>query len=286
MKAASVFGGLAVLGLFGGGLYALKKGYIHLPGTKKPKVLTLSTGTTLPLILVDSLSSGGAKEGQEVTLLTTEDIKLGKQVILERGTKVIAEVTKSRGATAMTAVANQPARLEITLKPVTMKDGKTIKIKGSDGPLYAFTQANTKGRKDASKIDRLWETPEGRSALESLKSSTTDGGLKMPDPESLKKVADAVGLEKTRKFLNAPRSDQALSPDKLLGALSKGDMMTLTGVDQVLGVQALGEIAYVGKAVDDKLRGIFKGNNIEAPIGTPVLVKTAEPYQITIEPES
>ena len=285
MKGGTVLGGLVVLGLFAGGLYAWKSGLLHKLKAKKPKVLTLAPGTPLPLVLVDGLSSGGSKTGQQVTLLLTEDVKLGKRVVLERGTKVMAEVTKSRGATAMTAVANEPARLEITLKPVTMKDGKTINLRGTDGAVFEFTQANTAGRKDASKIDRLWETPEGRTALEGLKSSATDGGPRLPDPQSLRKVADAIGLEKTKKFLDAPRGTaEPLALDKLVGAIGHGDLLTLSGVDQVLGVQALGEIASVGKAVDDKIRGIFKGNNIEAPIGTPVTAKTAEKYQITPEP--
>lgn len=262
---------------------AWKSGLVHMPKAKKPKVLMLPVGTKVPLVLTSTLSSGGSKVGDIIELLVTDDLKLGKEIVIERGTKVQAEVTRSRGATAATAVANQPARLEITLKPVSTRDGHTLKLVGSDGPVYEFTQQNTAGRKDAAKIDRLWETPEGKAALETLRTSSTDGGLHAPDPASLQKVADAVGMENTKKFLAKPRQDQPA--DKLLGAMAKGDWATAAGVDQVLGVLALGEIASVTRAVDDKVRGIFKGNNIEATVGTPVMVKTGEKYSLTVQPK-
>lgn len=279
-----LWAGLLVLGLFGGAVVAWKSGFVHLPKAKKPKVLMLPVGTSVPLVLTSTLTSGGSKTGETVDLLVTDDVTLGKQVVIARGTKVQAEVTRSRGATPATSVANQPARLEITLKPITTEDGRTLKLIGTDGPVYEFTQKNTTGRKDAAKIDRLWETPEGKEALESLRASSTDGGLKAPDPAALQKVADAVGMEKTKKFLAKPRQDQPA--DKLLGALAKGDWTTAAGVDQVLGIQALGEIASVTRAVDDKLRGMFKGNNIEATVGTPVVAKTGEKYSLTVPPKA
>lgn len=275
--------GLLVLGAFGGAVFAWKSGLAHLPKPKKPKVLLLPVGTKVPLVLTTTLTSGGTKTGETVDLLVTDDVKLGPQVVIERGTKVQAEVTKSRGATAASAVANQPARLEITLKSVSTADGHTLKLVGTDGPVYEFTQKNTAGRKDAAKVDRLWETPEGKQALESLRTSSTEGGLHAPDPAALQKVADAVGMEKTKQLLAKPRQDQPA--DKMLGALAKGDLASVAGFDQVLGIQALGEIASVTRAVDDKLRGIFKGNNIEATVGTPIVAKTGEKYSITLPPK-
>lgn len=274
-----VVGGLTVLALFGAGAWSLKQGVWKLPEPTAPKTATLPAGARVPLVLAEGLTSGGAKVGQTVSLLLTEDLMLGKVVVAARGHRVLAEVTKSRGSTPFTQVGNQPARLEITLKPLETSDGQTIELHGTDGAVVVFSQENTAGRRDAAKIDRLWETPEGKASLEAIRGN----GLNPPSPEALRKVADAVGMRKTKQFLDSPRGNgDASAPDKLLGAVVKGDLMGLSGIDQVLAVQALGEIASVGKAVDDKLRGVFKGNNIEAVVGTPVGARTAQKHTVRL----
>lgn len=273
MKVGKVLGGLAVLGLFGVGVFAMKQnGMIPtLPFLDKPKPLVLKEGTLVPLVLADSLTSGGSKAGDGVTLYVQKDVKVEGHTVIPRGAKVKAEVTVSKAATETAA-----GELEIGFRGLELEGGKTVKVGLRSKKDYAFSKENTSGRESATKFERLWETPEGKKALEDVQREAKLGGLALFQSGSLKKVADAMGLTKTKELLESPRQEKERNPIQMLDSLVKGDVIDLAGFDRLLATEAMGEISSLLAAIDDRMNRVVQGKNILATMGTPVLVSVRE----------
>jgi len=269
--------GAVVLVAFGGAVIAAKMnpGQPAVAAPVPPKALTLPRGTKLELLLLTALDSGGTAEGSEIELVLAKPVKVHGDVLLPAGTKATGKVVQSRGATVFSALGNRPARLAIEVTEIKALDGTPVQLTAAEDGSFELTQANTSGRKDAAKVDRLWQTPEGQQVLKDLVAQST--GTSPSDSVDLKRMADVLGLQDTRKVADRleDKGDKPTTQDTVSG-LMRGDLSKLTGVDLVLATKALGEIQSVVGSVDDKLRGVFKGSNIHATAGTPVTATVKE----------
>ncbi|MFM9873693.1 MAG: hypothetical protein ACKVQS_09550 [Fimbriimonadaceae bacterium] len=281
-KYLAALAGLVVLVGFGYVVVSMRSNQGKLPWEgavakiTEAKGMTLPKGTEIELILLEGIDAGGTNEGETVDMGVLKDIKVGGKVVIPMGTRATAEISKSRGASLLGAMANKPARLSMMYKHLTLEDGREIKISGQDGAEeYEFTQANTADRIDAAKIDNLWNDNGARNALtEIAKGAVTGKGLESQE-EEVKLLADRLGLEKTKELSSNPTSAaKGVTLDKVLSAMADNDTGGLQGAQAVVLAQAVGEISDMVSSVDHKIRGIFKGRTIRATIGTPVMVWT------------
>ncbi|MDI9641297.1 hypothetical protein QPK87_06435 [Kamptonema cortianum] len=286
MKFVRFFVGLAVLAAVGFGWYWWKSG-----GSQKGlealglQEVTVPAGLEIQLLLLEGLDAGGSKVGDEVQMGVLEDVKHHGSIVIARGARAFGKVAKSRGASLAGALTNQPARLEIELQHLQLADGRKVALVNEKREkVYAFTQANTAERVEASKVDRLWDNEAAKKTLTDIKESVLEGKALPDSQKAIAEVLEDAGLNKSKDLATgkAPQSD-SLTLEKAMAAMQSGSVGSLTGFDAVLAAQALGEIADLASSVDHKLRGVFKGRTIRATIGTPLTVKTGEPFKVMVK---
>lgn len=275
--------GLIAVGGFGYLAFSMRNNDGKLPWEAAEQVvqtqkITLPAESQIECLLLEGLDAGGSKVGQEVTLGVLKYVKARGKTVIPMGTKVIAEISRSRGASLLNAISNTPARLEMTLKHIVLSDGREIPVRANEGKeIYIFTQENTADRIDSAKIDNLWNDPEARGSLLKIAEGAVTGKGLEEQQKQIKNLADRLGLEHTSELTSEPgKSVQGLDLISALDMMRKGDTGSLDGVQAVLAAQAVGELADLTSSIDHKVRGIFKGRTIRATIGTPVLLYTAK----------
>jgi len=93
-----------------------------------PSEILLAEGTDVPLVFDEDISSKTAAEGDEVTFVLAEDIKLGDIVVVKAGAKAQGEVTNAKKAGMMGKAGELNVRLNY------LRDGSfKIKIRGTKG---------------------------------------------------------------------------------------------------------------------------------------------------------
>ena len=286
MKAIKCLVGLLVLGGAGYGYYWMRSNDVRLP-IDKPKEVRLTAGTPIQLIVLEPLSSGGSEVGESVKLIVAEDVKIGKDVVIRKGTEATGKVSKSRSGSLVGAFSNQPARLEMTLVEVVVGKQK-VPIRSTAGEVYAFTQANTVRKTNEADLDAALKDPEKRAMLEEIaKKLGGDSDVSVTDLVGLdlKGMNDTFDLPETDSFLDhlsgvrpgkQEGEEAPESVERVLSGLVSGSVTDIVGIDRVLAARALGEISNLGRKADQKIRGIFKGRNIWVEIGTPVSAKVAK----------
>lgn len=286
MKWLKAVVGLAVLGGFAYGVWYIREKRIEVPFVGKvEKPVELKDGVEVPLVLLTPLESGGSEEGKEVKLVAAENVKVDGKIVIAQGAIATAKVTKSRSGTLVGALTNMPARLEIELNDVKTVDGKTVKIRPhAIGEPFEFTQANTKPEEKGTAVDLVGD--EGARSLISALARQIATGQEMSSEDKLKAdsqlkgLAKRYGLENTEAFFRGSPAAKKSDVPSLLESVQKGDLRGLTGVDALLAIRAAGEIVDIGSSLDRSLRGMFKGSNINARVGTPVTAYVAEDAQV------
>lgn len=292
-KWMSVAAGVVVLASFGGLVWAGNTGkFADVPllgnlfaGKSAPLVIKLPAGTKLNLILRETLEAGSSKVDDQVDLVLAEDVKIGDQVIIPRGAAATGKVTKSRGASLASAIANRPARLEISLESIKFGDYvvEIAPVEALQDGAYEFTQKNTSERLDSAKIDKLWEDEKSKEALATIADKLSKGESLDGVDADVKKVAEAIGLKNAEQLVDKGAADpKGITLGKAVDAMTQGNVGALAGADSVLAAQALGEISDLVSSVDHKVRGVFKARTIRATIGTPIQAKTVESVAVTL----
>lgn len=297
VKAVKAFSVVLVLGLLGYG------GYLYLNPSARPSALDglsnalpaarkveLPVGTKLDLVLLTALESGGSKVGEPVDLVVSTDVLTEKgEVIVSKGSIARGEVTKSRSGSTVGTLTNNPARLEITLKDVQAADGQWVPIgytvaetvKADRRLVYEFSFANTSAEFVESGVKDLWSDPEAQQTLKDVATGITRGEL--PQGEAWDRIAGKLGLDDTKDAIDGT---QKADLKKAVDGLRNGDISGLSGVDLLLAAKAIGEIENLANGVDRQIRGMLKGRNIEAHIGTPVKAVVAEKRTVSVRPPS
>jgi hypothetical protein len=90
--------------------------------------LVLQEGTDVPLAFDEDLSSKTAVEGDPVTFLLTDDIKVGDVIVAKAGCRAFGEVTRAEKAGMM----GKPGDLSIRLDYLKVGDAK-VKLRGTKG---------------------------------------------------------------------------------------------------------------------------------------------------------
>lgn len=256
----------------------------------QPQVVTVPSGTPVKLVLLSTLTSGGSEVGKEVRLMVIESVVVDGARIIEAGTLVEGMVSRSRGATAVTTLINQPARLEAMLGTVKTVDSQGLDLSGrADAPAqpYAFTLDGTRDV-PSGRVSTL--SPEERDALAQMV-----GELLGPDPEkvlqdkakreNLQSMAKGAGLNDLERSLGqveAGNQDLVIA----LQALRASVAPDLVGSDLALALSAVSELGNLSRSIDRGLRGIFRGRNIEAGEGMLITGYTSAPAQVTIAQSS
>ncbi|MBS1721598.1 MAG: hypothetical protein JSS66_01180 [Armatimonadetes bacterium] len=282
---------IVCLALLGGFVYGAKvflKRDLPNPFVKPNPMATLTKGTEVPMLLLTSLDSGTAKVGSEIKLVVSEDVLSSDgRIALPQGSIATGEVVRSRGGTLGGAVVNQPARLEVVFKSVKAPDGTTVPLSTKDErETYEFTTANTSKKGSGNIVDAAAD-PEARDMVVNAAKKIVAGESGPTDEASEKKwkeLADRYGLQETQKFFKGEaQGDRATDLGGALSAVQKGDLRGLTGTDVLLVAKAAGEIVDLGSGVDKSLRGVFKGSNIHAPVGTKVTGKIGKETKVRIK---
>ncbi len=284
MKWLKALAGLVVVAGFLYGVWALKGKLASAePSTGKSVTATLAAGTPVNMILLTPLDSGGVKEGKEVKFVVNEDVRSPEgAVVIKQGALATGKVSQSRAGSIGGALANQPARLAVIFDKVESLAGQVALACQKAGEDYDFTQANTRLEGNSNAVDAVTD-PEARDYVVSLARQIALGEQAPPEEKAkaekqLKELSQRYGLKSTQELLNGPQD--ASHPPKdvssLLQSVQKGDLKGLTGVDVLLVARAASEIVDLGSGLDKSLRGMLKGSNIHAKIGTPVTAYLAK----------
>jgi hypothetical protein len=97
----------------------------QLPAASK---LVLKEGTDVKLKFADDLSSKTANEGDPVTLVLDEDLRVGDVVVAKSGAKAVGEITHAKKAGMM----GKAGELNLRLDHLTTGDQR-VKLRGSKG---------------------------------------------------------------------------------------------------------------------------------------------------------
>src|SRR5665213_1928236 len=93
-----------------------------------PTQILLTDGTDVPLVFDEDISSKTATEGDEVTLILSEDLKVGDVVVAKAGAKAQGEVTNAKKAGMMGKAGELNVRLNY-LKVGALK----VHLRGTKG---------------------------------------------------------------------------------------------------------------------------------------------------------
>ena len=100
------------------------------PGTEKSAANSLSSGTIIQAELSKSVDAKKAKQGDQVTAKTTEDVRGNSGVVIPKGSKLIGHIARAKARTKGDANSN----LVIAWDKAVLKHGEEI-------PLHASLQA-------------------------------------------------------------------------------------------------------------------------------------------------
>lgn len=284
-KWGRVLGGIAVLAVFGAGL-AWWKGPEWGLFKPKPFPVQLPAGTDLSLVLLRQLDSGQSKVGDKVPCLVAEDVKSPTgYVVIKKGSGALVEVTRARESSAISMLANQPARLEIKFISTLGVDGTQVDLDGPNGEeSLEITHEMTEEGTVVDVAKKLWNHSETQESLKSLNSLLSGGEWKAPDlKKALEDVTRQSDMPKTSEALKSEDAWRKLSDTA--GRVAGGDLTGLSGADAALALGALNEIGKVTGSVGDFLKGAIKGRNLTLPVGAQLKAQTAKDQTITYTPE-
>lgn len=282
--------GLVVLGAFGYGVYLLKGPNLRIPLISPTRKVALKKGSGAKILLLAALASGEQSKGDRVPVILAENVVADDGTILmEAGEKGLLEVTRSREASAVTSLMNQPARLEVTFLPLKAIDGQKISLvadaSAPDEP-YKLTRENTNGLDAGDALEDMWKHEEVQGALTKLSDKFTgknpSADLSAPDMQKvLADVAKKMNMTNTEAAVKSGKTwDEVM---KAAQSVQSGNLNGLNGQELLLAVNALGELGKLAGSVDKTLRGTIKGRNISAPVGTALKAQVAKDYTIVLK---
>lgn len=243
------------------------------PQSARNTPIVIPAGHEISVMLLTPLESGGTPKGEVATFVVASDVMVGDRIAVPQGTQVKAIVTNSRGAGAMSSMLNQPARLAIEFEPINL-GSVSIPLENPDkkgSAVYTFSRENT-GIPANSFLASALQDDNKRAALSELadlvENASADGSR--IDDRRLREMVDELNLSHVKSMLDASDAAGAKS-DELAGvlrALRTG--ATLSTGDIGLALGAIEELGGVAGEVTGTLKGIFKGRNIRAHVGTKV----------------
>lgn len=274
--------GLVVALLLAGIVIALKGKQPEIIGSNKPVplVVSLTKGTTIPMILGTPLAAGATKVGSSVQLWVSEDVKVDGETVIKKGTPVQGTVSWSRAEGALSGLMNRPARLAITINGLKTVEGNIVTIEFDEGPAFEFNRDNTS--KALTDVRDVWNNSKQREVLTRIYTDISAG--KTPtivsdeEREALKSALQTLDLSEAESLIskNKKSFDKVLT--SLAGNVFSGSLGNAEG--------ALGAVRQLGsllEGVSDQIGGAFRGRTIHAPAGMPLSAKTTGDVQVKVQ---
>lgn len=240
------------------------------------KFATLAQGTSVPLILLDMLEAGQAKEGQFVALVVATDVKdAGGESVIPKGTPVEGQVTWSRSEGTLSSLANQPARLAITVKGLIAPSGQEVALSvdpENSGAAFQFTRENTTPFAPNASVRDALAKPENQKLLKQLSdmfAGQSVGSLSFDVDTALQSLAESSGLQATRDFAKGGKGKfDELS--QAIHDLRKPGNAPLSLLANTTLLTSVVELAGLVNQAGDQIGGMLKGRTIRAYPGTQV----------------
>lgn len=304
--AARLFALLAVGAVVIGSLWVLVFSRKPPPASKVrtaklTKPIQVGKGLPVSAMLLTPLQSDGSAVGLPVRLVVAQNVAAPDgTIVIPAGTAIEGEVSKVRGAGALSGLMNSPARLEIRLKPLeTAPQGYSfseplqwVSIAGAEIGAYSFTRDNTGKVETASLVRGGIEDEVTIQLLAELSQALERGDA---PPELARLLAANVTINGLMqrpelaelKQWSAKRDSAEAGISSLLDVareLKSGNLRSLAAPDITLALGAIQELGGLASGASDLLKGIVKGRNIRAHIGTQVELATAN--EVVLEPRS
>jgi hypothetical protein len=255
---------------------------------QQPETVKLEAGTPIKAVLMKELTSGGSREGEEVPLMLSEDVKDPKgRILIPKGTPISGSVTWSRNEGTLGSLLNQPARLKFKVEHVKAVDGATVKISPEKAKPEDFelNRENT-GKITASQtLENLAKDKSNEAVLEAVRDLFEKGeAAKLDSPETrakLASIAQEMSLPSTSKLLEDNQVDKVTD---LVQQIRRGAALTnlATGGSASI-VDAALELAGVAGQVGNRLERMLGGRNIRALVGTSIDLYVLETVEIKVK---
>jgi hypothetical protein len=234
--------------------------------------------TEVPLLLLTELSSGGSDEGKRIAFLVTQDVKgANDNVLIPKGSIAYGKVVWSRAAGAVSKFLNEPARLAISLETVAGADDKPITLvaNGADEKgVFHFHGGNTGIQRASDAVEEVLNDPEAKKALEAMLGGLI--GKEMGSNEVVALLAKRLSLANIAKLIEVNSLGDLVGTFKSIAA---GEITRIGTAHAGLVIEAITELTGLRKSVGDRIAGLFKGRNIRAYPGTPIvaIIKAPQP---------
>ena len=271
-------------------IFALAVILVGCKRAPEPRTISLSEGIEIPLILARNIEAGKDAKGTTVPFIVSQDVTAPDQtVVVPKGTVCYGKVIWSRNEGTLSAVMNQPARLDIRIDYVTLKDGQKVNLAiepGQDTDTYEFTRANTGKVDESPEALQAWSDTEKQKLMTTLiqlidRSKKSDLSNDPQTDELLTRISKDLNL--SYSGLEKGSKERVSS---LLGTIGNGEL----NIDKLAKaalpeITALIELTKLTGFVGKQIGGVLKGRTIKAYMGTPVTVYTKSTQQFTIMPE-
>ena len=251
----------------------------------KPIETAVPAGAEVRLALLETITSGGTAVGERVPLAVLEDVKNPQgRTVIPAGTIAWAKVTRSRGATTFTAIANQPARLDIQFEMTYAVDGSEVPlcatVDAPEQPLSLRRSDSSRHRAESGLKDLLSD-PKAEQALMQF-AEMLESGAK---PELLDSAIRRA-LEEGAVGSQVPDEQSVERLSELLKQARSGNVSNLAPSEVLLAIATAQQVVRLLDQAGDKVAGMLKGANIKIWAGTPLTARVARATAVTIQPST
>lgn len=245
-------------------------------------VSTVPSGTEVNLALLTTITSGGSHVGERVPLAVLRDVKDSHgRIVIPAGSIAWAKVTRSRGATTFTALANQPARLEIQFEATTAIDGTEVPLCTNPQDL---DQSLSLTRRDSSREN----AGSGLRALladQKVEQVLIEFAEMLESGEQPKLLDDSIRgpLEQAADGAQVPDEQSVERLSELLRQARSGNVSNLAPSEVLLAITTAQQVVRLVEHAGDRVAGMLKGANIKIWAGTPLTAYVAKETPVTIQ---
>jgi hypothetical protein len=262
-------------------------------GKPEPRYGAVAKGVEIPLILIQEIQAGATAVGTVVPYMATQDVIDSQgNVVIKRGAIAYGKIVRSRGEGSLSALVNQPARLEITIYSVDGIDGSKIELSavkdGAQSDPYELNRTNTGKLEGCEKLDQAWDKGDNQKDLVSLarlvqSSKNSDLSANPATADLLKKLSADLDLKAAAGLKDKGDIDKVA---RMLGQIANGQTnLGALGQAPLGQIGALIELTKVVGYVGNRLGDALKGRTIRAHVGTPLKAYVVDEVKVRL-PES
>jgi hypothetical protein len=259
--------------------------------TAKPRTLVLREGAPVSLFLVSPISSDGSHEGDIVHFVVSSNVPTQLGVTgIPAGTVATAKVVRARGAGAISALANQPARLEIEFQPIRLANGLDVDLAIDAKPSCELTVANTTPRSGLVENETVRNSGDTTQILLGELAKALDSGQvpsdlakKLSSDPEINRLLEGGSFANSKTWTGQSRTVES-GLDALLRAAAEarhGKVDRIPTSEIGLALAAIEEIGALADSASDWLKGRLKGRNIRAGVGVVINAQVAKSVEWT-----